>query len=417
MHALIVYADFDFLPAPQQVGVLNYDRVRGNEVYSFAFAQSWLNQFGGISLGKDMYMAPGLQYARDGIFGCFSDALPDRWGRTLAEKREAIEAQREHRPARDLTSFDYLRSLDDYMRMGGLRFKETEEGPYLNDEASLRVPPIATIRELAAAADAVEQSDEKGTLPEERWLYQLLNPGTSLGGARPKSNVLDENGRLCVAKYPSRGDRHDVGLWEHFSHLLARNCGITTAQTSVLESGGKYHVLLSRRFDRNDDGRRIHFASAITQLGFKDGAGASDGKGYLDMVDFIIQACPDTEKNLEELYRRVAFNICIGNGDDHFRNHGFLLGAKGWTLAPAYDLNPSLSQSQSLMISETTNEASLEALLEAHDAYFISRQKAKAVIAQVRENLSKWPTLARQLQIPQAEIALFSGRLNQFLPE
>ncbi len=415
MKSLLVYADFDCLSGPLNVGVLNYDRVRGNEVCSFAFDPHWLERFGSISLSKDLMAAPGLQYAPNGTFGCFSDALPDRWGRTLAEKREAIDARREHRPARALSAFDYLLSLDDYMRIGALRFKEEEGGSFLNDHAGLKVPPITTVRELAAAAEEVEKSEEKGILPEERWLFQLLNPGTSLGGARPKSNVMDEDGCLSVAKYPSRSDRHDVGLWEHFSHLLALKCGVRAAQTRVLESGKQYHILLSKRFDRNAEGRRIHFASALTHLGFKDGAGADEGKGYLDIVDFILQACPDTEKNLEELYRRVAFNICLGNGDDHFRNHGFLLGAKGWSLSPAYDLNPSLSQAQSLLIDETTNEANLTALLEAHDAYFLTKEKAQTIIGEVRAQFAKWPSLAKQLHLPQAEVAVFSGRLNQFI--
>lgn len=415
MRQLLVYADFDFLPSPQELGVLSYDRVRGNEVFSFSYRTEWLAQHGGISLGKDLFAAPGLQYAQDGIFGCFSDALPDRWGRVLAEKKEAIEAQREHRPPRSLSSFDYLLSLDDFMRIGGFRFKESAAGPFLNDEAALRVPPLAGIRELVAAADALELSEENGTLPEERWLLQLLNPGTSLGGARPKSNVLDTDGKLLVAKFPSRSDRYDVALWEHFSHVLAARCGILAAQTRVVETGKPYHALLSRRFDRTPGGKRIHFASALTQLGFKDGSGAADGKGYLDIVDFILQACPDTEKQLEELYRRVAFSICIGNSDDHFRNHGFLLGSKGWALAPAYDLNPSLSQTQSLMISETTNESSLTALLEAHEAYFLPKETAEFIIGKVRAGVSKWPALARQLHIPPSETALFSNRLNQFV--
>lgn len=415
MKHLSVYADFHFLPASQLVGTLTWDRVRGKDVYSFQYSSSWLQEFGAISLGKDLFTAPGLQYARDGIFGCFSDALPDRWGRNLAEKREAILSQREHRPIRDLSSFDYLVSIDDFMRIGGLRFKESETGPFLNDDSSLKVPPLARIRELVDAAHAVELSDEKGELPEEQGLFQLLNPGTSLGGARPKSNVMDTDGTLLVAKYPSRNDRVDVGLWEHFCHRLAGQCGINASQTRVMESGKAHHALLSRRFDRDLEGKRIHYASALTQLGYKDGDGASNGKGYLDIVDFILQACPETEHTLEELYRRIAFSICVGNADDHFRNHGFLLGSKGWMLAPAFDLNPSLAQSQSLMISETTNEASLSALLEAHDAYFLPRPRAESLIAQVRSGVAKWPALAKQLHIPTAEVTLFSPRLNQFV--
>lgn len=415
MRSLIVYADFDFLASPVEVGVLNYDRVRGKEVFSFSYRPEWLARYGGITLGRDLFTVSGLQYAREGIFGCFSDALPDRWGRTLAIKREAIEAQRENRSPRELTSFDFLVSLDDYMRIGGFRFKESDGGPFLNDNTDLRVPPIAGIRELAAAVDMIEQSDEKGILPEGQWINQLLHPGTSLGGARPKSNVLDTDGSMMVSKFPSRSDHYDVALWEHFSHLLAGRCGINVAQTSVMGSGEAYHILLSRRFDRRSDGRRIHFASALTHLGFKDGASAADGKGYLDIVDFILQACPDTEKNLEELYRRVAFNICIGNGDDHFRNHGFLLGPQGWTLSPAYDLNPSLSHEQSLMISETTNDASLTALLDAHDSYFLSKKKAESIVAEVMAKMAQWPALARQIHLSPSEVALFANRLNENL--
>lgn len=415
MRSLFVFADFDFLASPTEVGVLNYDRVRGNEVFSFVYREDWLARYGGISLGKDLFSASGLQYAPGGIFGCFSDALPDRWGRTLARKREAIEAQREKRSPKELSSFDYLISLDDYMRIGGFRFKESQDGPYINDNMDLRVPPFAGIRELATAVDMIEQSDEKGVLPKEQWLCQLLDPGTSLGGARPKSNILDTDGSMMVAKFPSRSDHYDVALWEHFSHVLAGRCGIHVAQTRVMDGVGQYHILLSRRFDRNASGQRIHYASALTHLGFKDGDGAAEGKGYLDIVDFIIRACPDTERSLEELYRRVAFNICMGNGDDHFRNHGFLLGPKGWVLSPAYDLNPSLGYEQSLMISETTNEASLAALLEAHDSYFIPKRRAESIIDEVRSQMKKWPALAKQVHIPSSEVAIFSDRLNKCL--
>lgn len=164
-----------------------------------------------------------------------------------------------------------------------------------------------------------------------------------MGGARPKANVIDTDKTLYVAKFPSRKDDYDVGLWEHFSHLLATKAGINAAKTKVLATGEKYHTLLSQRFDRTNDSKRIHFASAMTLLGLSDGDNATTGHGYLDIVDFIIQSCTDVERNLQELYRRVAFNICIGNTDDHFRNHGFLLTAKGWTLSPAYDMNPTLS--------------------------------------------------------------------------
>lgn len=416
MQQLFVYADFDFLPAPQRLGVLQYDRVRGGEVFAFKYDLDWLGRYGSISLGADLHTSPGLQYSSSGrIFGCFGDSLPDRWGRTLAEKREKIEAIREHRSVRKLSSLDYLLSVDDQMRMGGFRFKTNEGAHFLNDEDVLRIPPIASVRELADAANEIEKSDELGELPAEKWLYQLLNPGTSLGGARPKANVRELDNSMWIAKFPSREDRHDVSQWEYFCHLLAKQCGISVADAKTMESGGRHHIFLTRRFDRNAEGRRVHFSSAMNLLGFTDGDGAAEGKGYLDIADLIVQSCPDTQKNLEELFRRVAFNICVGNADDHFRNHGFLLTAKGWMLSPAYDMNPSLSLSQSLMITETTNEANLEALLEAHDAYFLSKERASEIIASVKVRASRWPMLAKQLRMPEAEVKVFEGRLNKFV--
>ena len=416
MKQLLVYADFHFLTAIEKLGTLNYDRVRGNEVFSFRYDSNWLNQYGDIRLGGDLGTFPGLQYApSNSIFGCFADSLPDRWGRTLAEKREEIEAQRAHRPVKKLDSLDYLLSIDDLMRMGGFRLKTAEAEPFLNDYGAMRIPPIASIRELAAAADAIEASDELKELPEEKWLYQLLNPGTSLGGARPKANVMEQDNSLWIAKFPSREDRHDVSQWELFCILLAKSCHIDVADAKTMDSGKRHHIFLTKRFDRTSDGKRVHFSSAMNLLGFKDGDGRDNSKGYLDIADLIIQYCPDTQKQLEQLYRRVAFNICVGNADDHFRNHGFLLTPKGWILSPAYDMNPSLSTDQCLMISETTNEASLTALSEASDAYFIPKQRALAIIEEVRRGVSRWTSLARRLHLSETEVKFFEGRLNLFI--
>lgn len=416
MKRLSVYADFHFLPAVQKLGVLNYDRVRGNEVFSFSYDPSWLSKYGHIRLGGDLNTFPGLQYApSDSIFGCFADSLPDRWGRTLAQKREETEARRENRMVKNLTSLDYLLSVDDLMRMGGFRFKSEETAPFLGDCGTMRIPPITTLRELAAAADAIEKSEESGELPEEKWLCQLFHPGTSLGGARPKANVMEQDNSLWIAKFPSREDRHDVSRWELLYNRLAKSCCIDVADAKTMDSGKRYQIFLTKRFDRTADQKRVHFSSAMNLLGFKDGDGSDNGKGYIDIADLIVRHCPDTEKQLEQLYRRIAFNICVGNADDHFRNHGFLLTSKGWVLSPAYDLNPSLSTNHCLMITETTNEASLTALSEAHDSYFLLKERALAIIAEVRSAVSRWPSLAKRLHISEAEVKLFERRLNLFL--
>ena len=194
--------------------------------------------------------------------------------------------------------------------------------------------------------------------------------------------------------------------------MLAAKAGINAAKTKVIATGEKYHTLLSERFDRTKDGKRIHFASAMTLLGLNDGDNATTGHGYLDIVDFIIQNCTDVERNLQELYRRVAFNICIGNSDDHFRNHGFLLTAKGWTLSPAYDMNPTLNEYQSLLISSTSNKADLGILLDACGDYMLNRKTAEQIISEVTEAVKRWREIAICQGISKREIDMFSGVLD-----
>ena len=240
-----------------------------------------------------------------------------------------------------------------------------------------------------------------------------MQPGSSLGGARPKASVIDTDKTLYIAKFPSRKDDYDAGLWEHFSHLLAAKAGINAAKTKVLATGEKYHTLLSQRFDRTQDGKRIHFASAMTLLGLNDGDNATTGHGYLDIVDFIIQNCTNVEGNLQELYRRVAFNICIGNSDDHFRNHGFLLAAKGWTLSPAYDMNPTLNEYQSLLVSSTSNKAELGILLDACEDYMLNRKTAEKIISEVIDVVKGWRELATRLGISKREVDMFAGVLDK----
>ena len=276
-----------------------------------------------------------------------------------------------------------------------------------NSSIARSIPPLTDIRALVAASMEIEKSEEQNRLPEKEWLLQLIHPGTSLGGARPKAGVKNNKGCLCVAKFPSRNDDYDVGLWEHHSHLLAKESGVIAAETSIIETGEKYHALLSKRFDRTADGRRKHFASAMTLLGLTDGCDAKTGNGYLDIVDFILQNYCDVEANLRQLFRRVAFNIAIGNSDDHFRNHGFLLTPKGWTLSPAYDMNPTLNEYQALLINSTTNHADLQVLLDSSEEYMIGKENAQRIIDEVKSGVACWKSTAIRLGIAKREIDVF----------
>lgn len=414
MKKLYVYADFDWLRCAEMVGELGYESLRGSDSYSFTFSDDWLRRHGDLFLSDDLNNYPGAQYTQLGrdIFCCFSDALPDRWGRMLLLRREQIDALAGNRAVRRLSSFDFLTGIDDFSRMGGFRFKEALDGDYINSGNELRIPPLTDIRELFAASAAFERSEAEGALPAARWIAQLVRPGSSLGGARPKASVVDGGGVLYIAKFPSLKDDYDVGLWEHVCHVLAKEVGIAAADTQVLATGEGYHTLLSRRFDRTRVGRRVHFASAMTLLGLSDGDNAGTGHGYIDIVDFIVQHCTNVESNLEELYRRVAFNICVGNSDDHFRNHGFLLTSRGWTLSPAYDLNPSMGDYQSLLISSVSSKADLRLLLGAHDEYLLSRQAAEKIVHEVVEVVKGWRSVAVRLGLARHEFERFAGVLD-----
>ena len=416
MKRLYVYADFDWLDEAELMGELTCDTVRGNETYGFSFAREWLAQHGDVFFGEDLRNYPGVQYTspEKDIFSCFSDALPDRWGRTLFNRREQIVASEEKRPVRRLNSFDYLVGIDDESRMGGFRFSEIPGGKYINCDASLRVPPLANVCELMQAAHEIEASEELHVLPSKRWLMQLLRPGTSLGGARPKATVKDDDGNLAVAKFPSRKDDYDVALWEHFCHVMGRKAGINVADTHVV-SGGQYNILLSKRFDRTGAGRRKHFASALTLLGLNDGDNASTGCGYTDIVDFIVRCGCDVKNNLEELYRRVAFNIIVGNSDDHFRNHGFILTQKGWELSPAYDINPTLYEEHSLLINRETNKSDLDILLKSAGEYMLSADVAARIIAEVKTSMKTWRGEAAKLKLSRRDADMFAPRFDKWL--
>ena len=414
METLYIYADFDWLDKPELIGRLTYERLRGNGTYGFSFDNDWLKNHSDILISEEVGNFSGFQYSQEEhVFGFVSDTLPDRWGRRLLERKEQTEAIEEKRPKRTLYSYDYLVGIDDFLRMGALRLKKDPDGEFLNSDSRLIVPPLTSIKELTIAAQEYEKSDEANELPEEKWIRQLAHPGTSLGGARPKANVVDEKEHLWIAKFPSRKDVYDMALWEHLCHLLAKEAGINVAETNLIPAGNDgYHALLSKRFDRTDDGKRIHFASAMTMTGLTDGDNHETGHGYLDIVDFIIKGCCDVDENLSELYRRVAFNICVGNSDDHFRNHGFLLTKKGWTLSPAYDLNPTDSMTQSLLIDNDSNESSLKRLLSACDDYYISSETAEQIISEVETAIGRWEIIAKKLQISDTEANRFAWRFD-----
>lgn len=412
MKRIMVFADFDFLDEPQEIGTLGYEHVRGNDHFVFEYSCRWLKAHGGIVLSGDLMNMPNLQHPRgsSNVFGFVKDSFPDRWGRLLLDRRERIAARAEGRAVRQLTNYDYLVGIEDFTRMGGIRYKSDESSDYIHAATQYSVPPIESFRALCDACYEIESAEERNELPEQRWLDQLIDPGTSLGGARPKANMIDTDGRLFVVKFPSKKDLENTELIEHFAHRLAASAGINVAKTRTIKISKDRDLLLSERFDRTTEGKRIHFASAMSLLGLEDGDGCTTGNGYLDIVDFVLQGCTDVKQNLKELYRRVAFNVIFGNTDDHFRNHGFLLTPKGWTLSPAYDINPSAKACQCLLIDEYTEQSDINALLAASENYMLERKEATDIIEEVRSAIKDWRVIATNLQISSKLLGAYSLR-------
>lgn len=408
MKYIQIDMDAKSLPQTMPVGALGCDMIRGNAAYQWEYDAHWLHDHRNIQLSGDLLNAGGLQYGSGRLFGFLQDAMPDRWGRRLIDKRERLLASQEGRVVRRLTDIDYLTQIDDTTRMGALRLREGEQ--LLGTQfADTPVPPLAHLREFVDMAQMYERLDEQGGAIREEWLLNLYKQGSSLGGARPKANVRDTDGALWIAKIPSVNDDYDVALWEFWAHKMARVAGIEVPEMRLLTlPGQKYHTLLSKRFDRDGE-QRIHFASAMTLCGLQDGADATTGNGYLDIVDVIVgnAGFADPQSALEQLYRRVAFSICIRNHDDHFRNHGFLLTEKGWIWSPAYDLNPSDFNTQSLLVSRDSNDSSLEVLSAAASDYLLSATQAERILNEVRAAMTNVRRIAGQCGISDQEMARF----------
>ncbi|MDB5231666.1 MAG: HipA domain protein [Chitinophagaceae bacterium] len=404
---ILVYADWHELGGPVLMGELNVDHIKGREVFSFAYDKKWLKSKHVQTIDPDLQLYSGPQYlsADKKNFSVFLDSSPDRWGRVLMDRREALMAKQETRKPGNLFEEDYLLGVFDAHRMGALRFKRDPQGDFLNNNKSHSAPPWATLRELENASIQLEQGLLKD-IESLKWINMLLAPGASLGGARPKAGVLDPLGNLWIAKFPSVNDKINVGAWEMVAHRLALKSGIQIAEASLKKFNTTHHSFLSKRFDRIGE-QRIHFASAMTLLGHNDGA---DGVSYLDIAAFTMQHGAQVQADLEELWLRIVFNIAIKNTDDHLRNHGFILTTSGWKLSPAYDINPVYhGKGLTLNISQTDNALDFDLALSVIKYFRIPLQKAKKIIEQVKNSVTAWNEAANEFKIPVKEIELMSA--------
>lgn len=410
MTMIGVYADWDGLPHPQQIGVLNSRRTRAHETFEFQYDPAALADpvIGQLVLDPKIFLFEGPQYPTtpQDRFGVFADSSPDRWGRLLMDRRLAQDVRAGIQPAGTrLYETDYLLGVHDLYRVGALRYKREDQGEFLDDSAGLAAPPFAEIRALEEASRALEEDPDDVSQRSRKWLRMLIAPGGSLGGARPKASVADEHGHPYIAKFPSSRDDYDVGGWEMVVNALAVGCGLNVAAAEARQFASDHHCFMVRRFDRTDKGRRLHFASAMTMTGHVDGDDASTGVSYLELAEVLIRHGSQTNADLRELWSRIVFNILVSNTDDHLRNHGFILvpGA-GWRLSEAYDMNPvPFADGLKLNITEVDNALDLELAREVAAYFRLNLAEADAIIDEFQRITSQWRTLASELGLPALE--------------
>jgi len=402
-----VWLDADFAGDLQCVGTLHHDRGQ----LRFGYRNDWLKNPVAFALDPDLTLdkAPFFPKPEAGNFGVFLDSTPDRWGQVLMKRREALEAKDEDRKPRTLYAWDYLLGVQDETRQGALRFRVDDNSAFL-DADRFAAPPMATLRDLEAIAIELSAQKIDDLDKVRKWLAVLVAPGASLGGARPKANFSDPDGSLWIAKFPARDDIRDIGAWEGLLHTLASEAGIDVPTASLKKFNSKFHTFCAKRFDRVGDRRRF-YSSAMTVLRKADGENGS----YLELAEFLQKngARGHVADDLAQLFRRVVFNVVVGNRDDHLRNLGFILTLNGWRLAPAFDMNPNIDKAEHVLaIDDHDCRPDLDTVLSTAPLYNLDAQAASKIVAEVRAVVMGWQPRAAKLGIARADIELMSGAFS-----
>ncbi len=408
---IYVYAHWKGMPEPKIIGILTAHFAKGKKAFSFEYDKDWIKTEQQRLLDPDIQFFSGPQFPNNNAnFGIFLDSMPDTWGRTLMKRRALQLAKERNVKAPTLYDIDYLLGVYDKSRMGALRFKTEINGPFLDDNNQIPTPPWTSIRTLQQAANHLEE--DKDSEDAKKWLAILIAPGSSLGGARPKTNILDEKKEMWIAKFPSKNDLIDKGAWEFLAYKLAIDAKITMAQSRIEIVTGTYNTFYTRRFDR-DKGERIHFASAMTMTGNSEDKIRDNTASYLDIADFIQTYGAHVEENLHQLWRRIVFNITISNCDDHLRNHGFILTNNGWNLSPAYDLNPSIDKDGlALNIDMDSNALNLELAQSVGEYFRLNKEQMGKIIGEVTRSVVQWQTVANKIGISKSEQELMSSAFH-----
>jgi len=397
-----VYAHWSGMKDAKCIGVLSAHFGKGRKTFSFEYDKDWISSGEQMLLDPDLGWYSGPQYPNNkDNFGVFLDSMPDTWGRTLMQRRESQRAKEEGIAPGKLHDIDYLLGVNDESRMGALRFKLNPNGPFLETGSSTTIPPSTTLGELQEAVRIVESDEDNEHL--RKWILMLIAPGSSLGGARPKSNFTDSSGSLWIAKFPSMNDKIDKAAWELLAYKLAIKAGIIMSESRITKLSGTYHTFLTRRFDRVLN-ERIHFASAMTMTGNYEEAIRDKNPSYLEIAEFIKYSGAKNLEDLHQLWRRMVFNISISNTDDHLRNHGFLLSIKGWRLSPAYDINPSIDKDGlALNIDMDNNALDFDLAKSVGEYFMLNKKQMEEILAQIISVVAKWRVHANTIGILRKE--------------
>ena len=372
---------------------------RARESLTFEYAPEWVASAGNFSIDPILPIGPGTFRPPAGqeMFGTLGDSAPDTWGRTLMRRRERRAAEREGRPVRTLHETDFLLGVSDETRLGALRFRWVGDDVFQAPQET-GVPGTVALGRLLGASERIlrgEESDED--------LLLIFAPGSSLGGARPKASVIDQHGCLSIAKLPKETDGYSIERWEAIALDLAEASGIRAAPHEIHENNGR-PIFLSRRFDRAG-AERIPFLSAMAMTEHRDGERGS----YLEIVDALAEHGANAVADRTELFKRIAFSVLVSNTDDHLRNHGFLwLGQRGWTLSPAYDVNPTPQDLKLRILATNINfddgACSVELLRSVAGEFSLKLSDADKLIRDVAQVTGAWREAARQRGAKEAEI-------------
>ncbi|MBC8265346.1 MAG: type II toxin-antitoxin system HipA family toxin [Flavobacteriales bacterium] len=408
---IFVYAHWLGMPDPKLIGILSDHQGKGRKSYSFEYDKDWLNSKEQFLLDPDINWFSGTQFPNGKEnFGVFMDSMPDTWGKTLMKRKAAQLAQEKQIKTSNLYDIDFLLGVYDENRMGALRFKLNPQGDFLDNNHNYPTPPWSSIRELQHGASLIES--DKNNNEVNKWLAILMAPGSSLGGARPKANILDETKHPWIAKFPSKNDTIDKAKWEYLAYKLAQLAGIEMAKSKIENISGNYSTFFTKRFDRLN-GERIHFSSAMTMTGNNEDTIRNNTASYLELAEFIQFAGSNIKNDLHQLWKRIIFNIAISNTDDHLRNHGFILEKNGWRLSPAYDINPSIDKNGLSLNIDTHNNALDYELAKSVGEYFqLENNEMDCIIDEVKKSVSKWKEIAQQIGVSRSEQELMKSAFN-----